>query len=93
MFALISDQPHMTAIIVPQEIASPGCSSNPGKGSAHSRGYAVVAMLNDAMNELITPPISAMSFLAVIWATGGPHPDRSQTGELVGPQQVLLSPS
>ena len=94
LFTLITDYPCMTAIIVPQEIGVSGSlKAIRAKGLRIPEDLSVVAMLNDSMNELITPPISAMSF---------PGRDMGyqaarilighMTGELSGPQQVLLKP-
>ena len=54
---------------------------------------SIIALFNDSMSELITPPLSTISFPA---HDMGYQAARiligHMTGELTGPQQVLLRP-
>jgi len=91
---LLTDHPGMTAILVPQEIGVPGLlKAIQASGLRVPEDLSVVAMFNDAMSELITPPLSTISFPA---RDMGYQAARiligHMTGELSEPQQVLLRP-
>ena len=94
VFTLFTDHPGMTAIIAPQEIGVPGLlKAIRARGLRIPEDLSVVAMLNDSMSELVTPPLSTISFPA---RDMGYQATRTlighMTGELSGPQQVLLKP-
>jgi DNA-binding LacI/PurR family transcriptional regulator len=94
VFTLFTDHPGMTAIIAPQEIGVPGLlKAIRARGLRIPQDLSVVAMLNDSMSELVTPPLSTISFPA---RDMGYQAARTlighMTGELSGPQQVLLKP-
>ncbi len=94
VLTLFTDHPGMTAIIAPQEIGVPGLlKAIRARGLRIPEDLSVVAMLNDSMSELITPALSTISFPA---RDMGYQAARTlighMTGELSGPQQVLLKP-
>jgi len=84
----------MTAIIAPQAIGVPGLlKAIQARGLCIPEDLSIIAMFNDSMSELITPPLSTISFPA---HDMGYQAARiligHMTGELRGPQQVLLRP-
>ena len=84
----------MTAIIVPQEIGVPGLLKGiQDSGLRVPEDLSIITQFNDPMSELITPPLSTISFPA---SEMGYQAARiligHMTGELTGPQQVLLRP-
>ncbi len=94
VLSLFTDHPGMTAIVAPQEIGVPGLlKAIQARGLRIPEDLSVVAMFNDSMSELITPPLSTISFPA---HDMGYQAARiligHMTGELTGPQQVLLRP-
>jgi DNA-binding LacI/PurR family transcriptional regulator len=94
VLALFTVHPGMTAIVVPQEIGVPGLlKAIQASGLRVPEDLSVIAMFNETTSELISPPLSTISFPA--------HEMGNQaasilighmTGELSGPQQVLLRP-
>ena len=91
---LLKDHPDMTAIVVPQEIGVPGIlKAVQLKGLHVPEELSIIGLFNDLMSELITPPLSTISFPA---HDMGYQAARiligHMTGELTGPQQVLLRP-
>ena len=91
---LLKDHPGMTAIVVPQEIGVPGIlKAGQVKGLHVPEDISIIGLFNDLMSELITPPLSTISFPA---HDMGYQAARiligHMTGELTGPQQVLLRP-
>ena len=91
---LLKDHPGMTAIVVPQEIGVPGIlKAVQVKGLHVPEELSIIGLFNDLMSELITPPLSTISFPA---HDMGYQAARiligHMTGELAGPQQVLLRP-
>jgi len=91
---LLKDHPGMTAIVVPQEIGVPGIlKAVQLKGLHIPKDISIIGLFNDLMSELITPPLSTISFPA---HDMGYQAARiligHMTGELSGPQQVLLRP-
>ena len=94
VLALFTVHPGMTAIVVPQEIGVPGLlKAIQASGLRVPEDLSVIAMFNETMSELISPPLSTISFPA--------HEMGNQaasilighmTGELTEPQQVLLRP-
>ena len=91
---LLKDHPGMTAIVVPQEIGVPGIlKAVQVKGLHVPEDISIIGLFNDLMSELITPPLSTISFPA---HNMGYQAARiligHMTGELTGPQQVLLRP-
>ena len=94
VLSLFTDHPGMTAIVAPQEIGVPGLlKAIQARGLRIPEDLSVIALFNDSMSELITPPLSTISFPA---HDMGYQAARiligHMTGELNGPQQVLLRP-
>lgn len=94
VLSLLSDHPNMTAIVVPQEIGVPGLlKAVQAKGLRLPDDLSIIGLFNDSMSELVTPPLSTISFPA---HDMGYQAARiligHMTGELAGPQQVLLRP-
>ena len=92
--SLLADHSDMTAIIVPQEIGVPGLLKGiQDSGLRVPEDLSIITQFNDPMSELITPPLSTISFPA---REMGYQAARiligHMTGELTGPQQVLLRP-
>jgi DNA-binding LacI/PurR family transcriptional regulator len=94
VLTLFTDHPGMTAIIAPQEIGVPGLlKAIRARGLRIPEDLSVVAMLNDSMSELITPSLSTISFPARdLGYQAARFLIGHMTGELSGPQQVLLKP-
>jgi DNA-binding LacI/PurR family transcriptional regulator len=91
---LLKDHPCMTAIVAPQEIGVPGIlKAVQEKGLHVPEDISIIGLFNDLMSELITPPLSTISFPA---HDMGYQAARiligHMTGELTGPQHVLLRP-
>jgi DNA-binding LacI/PurR family transcriptional regulator len=91
---LLSDHPSMTAIVVPQEIGVPGLlKAVQTKGLRLPEDLSIIGLFNNSMSELVTPPLSTISFPA---HDMGYQAARiligHMTGELKEPQQVLLRP-
>jgi DNA-binding LacI/PurR family transcriptional regulator len=91
---LLTDHPGMTAIVAPQEIGVPGVlKAIQASGLRVPEDLSIIALFNDSMSELITPPLSTISFPA---HDMGYQAARiligHMTGELTEPQQVLLRP-
>ncbi len=91
---LLEDHPGITSIVVPQEIGVPGLlKAIQTKGLRVPEDLSIIGLFNDSMSELFTPPLSTISF---------PSHDMGyqaarilighMTGELTGPQQLLLRP-
>ena len=92
VLTLFSVHPGMTAIVVPQEIGVPGLLKAIQASSLRvPEDLSVIAMFNETTSELISPPLSTISFPA---HDLGYQAARiligHMTGELSGPQQVLL---
>jgi DNA-binding LacI/PurR family transcriptional regulator len=90
----LTDHPDITAIITPQEIGVPGLfKAVQAKGLRVPEDLSIIALFNDSMSELISPPLSTISFPG---HEMGYQAARiligHMTGELSGPQQVLLRP-
>lgn len=91
---MITEHPGMTAIVAPQERAIPGLiKAIQTCGLRVPDDISIIGLFDDSMSELITPPLSTISFPA--------HEMGYQaarilighlTGELTEPQQVLLRP-
>jgi DNA-binding LacI/PurR family transcriptional regulator len=91
---LLADHPDITAMIVPQEIGVPGVlKAIQASGLRVPEDLSIIALFDNSMSELITPPLSTISFPA---QDMGYQAARiligHMTGELTGPQQVLLRP-
>jgi DNA-binding LacI/PurR family transcriptional regulator len=91
---LLADHPGVTALITPQEIGVPGLlKAIQTSGLRVPEELSVIGLFNDAMSEVITPPLSTISFPA---RDMGYQAARiligHMTGELSSPQQVLLKP-
>jgi DNA-binding LacI/PurR family transcriptional regulator len=94
VFNMMTDHPGMTAIVVPQEIGVPGVlKAIQASGLRVPEDLSIIALFNDSMSEVITPPLSTISFPA---HDMGYQAARiligHMTGELTEPQQVLLRP-
>jgi DNA-binding LacI/PurR family transcriptional regulator len=91
---LVINHPGMTAIVVPQEIGVPGLlKAIWASGMRVPEDLSVIAMFRDSMSELITPPLSTISFPAHDMGYQAAHIlIGHMTGELTEPQQVLLRP-
>lgn len=91
---ILQAQPGITAMVIPQEIGVPGIlKAIRSKGLQVPEDLSIIAMFNDRMSELLTPPLSTISFLA---HDMGYQAARilieNMTGITVTPQQVLLRP-
>lgn len=91
---LLLDHPGITAIVIPQEIGVPGIlKAIRSKGLRIPEDISIIGMFSDRMSELLTPPLSTISFPA---HDMGYQAARiligCMTGELTGPQQMLLRP-
>jgi DNA-binding LacI/PurR family transcriptional regulator len=94
VLSLLTDHPGLTAIVTPQEIGVPGLlKAIQIKGLRMPEDISIIGLFNDSMSELITPPLSTISFPA---HDMGYQAARiligHMTGELTGSQQVLLRP-
>jgi DNA-binding LacI/PurR family transcriptional regulator len=92
--SLLVENPGMTAVIAPQETSAPGLlKAIQASGLRVPEDLSIIAQFNDSMSELITPPLSTISFPA---REMGYQAARiligHMTGELTSPQQVLLRP-
>jgi DNA-binding LacI/PurR family transcriptional regulator len=91
---ILADHPGITAIIAPQEIGVPGLlKAIQACGLRVPGDLSIIAQFTDSISELVTPPLSTISFPA---REMGYQATRiligHMTGELTGPQQVLLRP-
>lgn len=91
---LLEDHPGITAIITPQEIGVPGLlKAVQTKGLRVPDDISIIALFNDAISEMITPPLSTISFPAHgMGYQAATILIGHMTGELMGPQQALLRP-
>lgn len=94
VLSLLTDHPGMTAIVVPQDVGVPGLLKAVQAGGLRvPEDLSIIGLFNDSMSELITPPLSTISFPA---HDMGYQAARiligHMTGELSDPQQVLLRP-
>jgi DNA-binding LacI/PurR family transcriptional regulator len=92
--SLLSDHPDITAIVAPQDIGVPGLlKALQTKGLRVPEDISIIGVFDEAMSELISPPLSTISFPA---HDMGYQAARiligHMTGEISGPQQVLLRP-
>ena len=92
--SLLADHPGMTAIIVPQEIGVPGLlKAIRATGLRVPEDLSIIAQFDESMSQLITPPLSTISFPAhEIGYQAARILIGHMTGELTAPQQVLLRP-
>ncbi len=92
--SLLADHPDITAIIAPQEISVPGLlRAIQASGLRVPEDLSIITQFNNAMSELITPPLSTISFPGNEMGYQAARILISHmTGELAGPQQVLLRP-
>ncbi len=91
---LLANHPEITALVIPQEIGVPGLlKAIQASALRVPEELSIIALFNDAMSELITPPLSTISFPG---HEMGYQAARiligHMTGELTDPQQVLLRP-
>ena len=91
---MLTAHPGMTAVIAPQEVAVPGLiKAIQARGLRVPEDISIIGLFNDAMSELITPPLSTISFPAHAMGYQAARILIGQmTGELTEPQQVLLRP-
>jgi DNA-binding LacI/PurR family transcriptional regulator len=91
---LLAEHPGITAIVVPQEVGIPGLlKAVRAQGLRLPEDLSIIGLFNDSMSELITPPLSTISFPAQDMGYQATRILISHlTGELTGPQQVLLRP-
>jgi LacI family repressor for deo operon, udp, cdd, tsx, nupC, and nupG len=86
--------PGITALVIPQEIGVPGIlKAIRGKGLRVPEDISIIGMFKDRMSELLTPPLSTISFpahemgyQAVRILIG------HMAGEMASPHQLLLRP-
>ncbi|CAG0980797.1 HTH-type transcriptional regulator DegA [Anaerolineae bacterium] len=91
---LLDEHPHMTAIVTPQEHCVIGVlKAIRARGLRIPDDMSVIGLLNEAMNELATPPLTTISFPG---AELGREAARILLGRLDGTltttQQVLIRP-
>jgi len=91
---LLNDVPDITAIVTPQEIGVPGVlKAITALGLQIPGDISLIGLLNESISELITPPLTTISFPA---HDMGHEAARiligHLTGTLEGPQQLLLRP-
>lgn len=94
VFRLLTECPEITAIVAPQEIGVPGLlKAIQSKGLRVPEDISIIALFDEGMSELITPPLSTISFPA---EDMGHRAARilmdHMKGEVKDPQQVLLRP-
>jgi DNA-binding LacI/PurR family transcriptional regulator len=91
---LLDQHPDITSIIVPQDKGVPGMiKAVRRKGLRVPEDISLIALYDESISELLTPPLTTLSFPA---SDMGRQAARilmgHMTGELRGPQQVLLRP-
>jgi DNA-binding LacI/PurR family transcriptional regulator len=91
---LLDENPHLTAIVTPQENCIVGVlKAIRAQGWRVPDDISVVSLLSDSMSELATPPLTTISFPA---AEMGREAARILLGHLDGalttPQQTLIRP-
>ena len=91
---LLAENPHITAIVTPQEHCVIGVlKAIRAQGLRIPDDISVIGLLNEAMSELATPPLTTISFPA---AEMGHEAARILLGRLDGtlttPQQTLIRP-
>jgi DNA-binding LacI/PurR family transcriptional regulator len=94
VFHFLFDHPGITAIVIPQEIGVPGIlKAIRAKGLRVPEDLSIIGMLNDRMSELLTPPLSTISFPAhdMGYQAARMLIDH-MAGKIASPQQVLLRP-
>lgn len=91
---LLSAHPEITAIVTPQEIGIAGVlTAIQSKGLRIPEDISVVGLLDSSMSELLTPPLSTISFPAHEMGFEAVKILIGQmTGVLSTPHQVLLRP-
>ena len=92
--ACSTENPHITAIVTPQEHCVIGVlKAIRAQGLRMPDDISVIGLLNEAMSELATPPLTTISFPG---AEMGREAARILLGRLDGtlttPQQVLIRP-
>jgi DNA-binding LacI/PurR family transcriptional regulator len=77
VFHLLTSHPGITAIVIPQEIGVPGIlKAIRAKGLRVPEDISIIGMFNDQMSELLTPPLSTISFPGSRYGLPGrSHPD------------------
>lgn len=94
LFGLLADHPDITAIVIPQEIGVPGIlKAIRAKGLRVPEDLSIIGMFNDRMSELLTPPLSTISFPALDMGYQAARIliDR-MAGDTASPPQLLLRP-
>jgi DNA-binding LacI/PurR family transcriptional regulator len=94
LFHLLTDHPGITALVIPQEKGVPGIlKAIRAKGVRVPEDLSIIGMFKDRMSELLTPPLSTISFPA---HEMGYQAVRILIDQMSGaqgePQQVLLRP-
>lgn len=91
---LLTEQPDITAIVTPQEIGVPGAiKAIQARGLRVPEDISIIGLFNESMSELISPPLTTISFPAHEMGSEATRILIEQmTGELAGPRQVLLRP-
>lgn len=91
---LLEECPDITAIIAPQDIGVPGMlKAVRRKGLRVPEDISLIGLFSGAMSELITPPLSTISFPGQEMGYQAARILMDHlSGELTRPQQVLLRP-
>jgi len=91
---LLGEHPDITAIVTPQEIGvSAVLKAIHSKGLQIPKDISIVGLLTESMSELITPPLTTISFPQHDMGYEATKILVSQlTGESTTPQQLLLKP-
>ncbi len=91
---LLDECPEMTAIVTPQEIGVPGVlKAIQSRGLQVPGDISIVGLLNESMSELITPPLTTISFPAHEMGYEASKILIAQLNNtLSAPRQVLLRP-
>lgn len=91
---MLADHPNITAIVIPQEIGVPGIlKAIRVKGLRVPEDLSIIGMFNDRMSELLTPPLSTISFPAHdLGYLATRILIEQMAGEMASPHQLLLRP-
>ena len=92
---MLNESPELTAILTPQQSGVLGVlKAVEEKGLKIPDDISVIGLLEDSVGELITPPLSTISFPAQQLGTEAARIIAGQLEGAVGdPQQVLLRPT
>ncbi len=94
LFHLFTDHPGITALVIPQEKGVPGIlKAIRAKGLRVPEDLSIIGMFKDRISELLTPPLSTISFPAHEMGYQSVRILIDQmTGAISRPQQALLRP-